>query len=247
NVNFASHRATVEYDPARADTRTLIERIREAGYETADTAEARFYVDDSATMSVAPPKAELAAQRVPGVVAASYNPAIQQVVVEYVPGVADLESVRRAIESPGFHVKEMPPPASEPPELDPEQQARAQEYREILRKLVVAVVLGLPVAIIGMLHLEFPGSRWLQLLLTTPIMIYSGGQFFRGAWGAFRHRAADMNPLIALGTGTAYLYSVVATIWPGAVAGHASHGHGATAAPQPYVYFEAAAVIIALI
>jgi P-type Cu+ transporter len=247
NVNFASHRATVEYDPARTDTRTLIERIREAGYETADTAEARFYVDDSATMSVSPPKGELAARRVPGVVAASYNPASQQVVVEYVPGVADLDSVRRAIESTGFHVRGMPPPAVGAEEADVEQQARVQEDREIIRKLAVAVVLGLPVVIIAMLHLEFPGSHWLQLLLTTPIMFYSGGQFFRGAWGAFRHRAADMNTLIALGTGAAYLYSVVATIWPGAVAGQMTHGPSAPGHPRPYVYFEAAAVIITLI
>jgi Cu+-exporting ATPase len=241
NVNLANHRATCEYDPTRTNTRALIQQIRDAGYDTASTAEARFYVDDSATMSVSPPKAETAARDVPGVVGASYNPATQQVVVEYVPGVADLAAVRRAIESTGFHVREMPAPAGADGEADPEEQARAQEYREILRKLIVAVVLGLPVVVIGMLHLDFPGASWVQLLLTTPIMLYSGGQFFRGAWGAFRHRAADMNTLIALGTGTAYLYSVVATISPGAVAGHGTHG------AAPYVYYEAAAVIIALI
>jgi P-type Cu+ transporter len=241
HVNVANHRATCEYDPTRTDTRALIQQIRDAGYDTASTAEARFYVDDSATMSISPPKAETAARHVPGVVGASYNPASQQVVVEYVPGVADLAAVRRAIESTGFHVREMPPPAGAADEADPEERARAQEYQEILRKLVVAVVLGVPVLVIGMLHLDFPGANWVQLLLTTPIMLYSGGQFFRGAWGAFRHRAADMNTLIALGTGAAYLYSVVATIRPGAVAGHGAHG----AAPD--VYYEAAAVIIALI
>ncbi len=87
-------------------------------------------------------------------------------------------------------------------------------------------------------------------------MFYSGWQFYRGAWAALKHRSADMNTLIAVGTGAAYLYSVAATLFPGffagatgqdpmGMAGHA--GHGATAAPSAPVYFEAASVIIALI
>src|SRR3712207_6192408 len=93
--------------------------------------------------------------------------------------------------------------------------------------------------------------NWLQLALTTPVVFYCGWQFYRGAWAAFRHRAADMNTLIAVGTGTAYLYSVAATIFPrffattavDEMAGMEGMASGATAP----VYFEAASVIIALI
>jgi Cu+-exporting ATPase len=86
-------------------------------------------------------------------------------------------------------------------------------------------------------------------LLTTPVMFYSGRQFFVGAWGALRHRAADMNTLIALGTGAATLFSVVATLWPAAVTSpgaRSSSDHGMQG-PMAPVYFEAAVVIIALI
>ena len=83
----------------------------------------------------------------------------------------------------------------------------------------MAALLSLPVLVIAMSHgrisaLDFAGVNWLQLALTTPVVFYSGWQFYRGAWAAFRHRLADMNTLIAVGTGAAYLYSVAATIAP---------------------------------
>jgi P-type Cu+ transporter len=255
NVNFAAHQATVEYDPARTDTQSLVEVVREAGYGTAGTSETRFYVNDSECMTCPPasrvpaPKLEAAVRAVVGVVEGVYNPATQQVIVQYLPGTADLGAVRRAIESAGYRVEEAPPAGSSGAadgEPDWEQQAREQEYRDIIRRFVVALMFGLPVTVIAMLHLDFPGNHWLQLLLTTPVMFYSGRQFFTGAWGALRHRAADMNTLIALGTGAAYLFSVVSTVFPGAVVAESGHGgtHERVMAP---VYFEAAAVIIALI
>jgi Cu+-exporting ATPase len=124
-------------------------------------------------------------------------------------------------------------------------------YAELKRKFIVAAVLGLPVLIMAMSHgrielLNFPGARWLQFILTTPVVLYSGSQFFKAAWGAARHFAADMNTLIAVGTGAAYLYSVAALVHPSffiASMGAASAGH----AIEPPLYFEAAAVITALI
>ena len=87
------------------------------------------------------------------------------------------------------------------------------------KKFWIAAILSLPVLLIAMSHgripaLDFPGVTWVQLLLTTPVVFYSGAQFYRGAWAALRHRAADMNTLIAIGTGAAYLYSVAATLAP---------------------------------
>src|SRR3712207_1773417 len=94
--------------------------------------------------------------------------------------------------------------------------------------------------------------NWLQLALTTPVVLYCGGQFYRGAWAAFRHRAADMNTLIAVGTGAAYLYSVAATIAPSFFAAAIGNDPmagmaGTVETPMAPVYFEAAGVIIALI
>jgi Cu+-exporting ATPase len=126
-------------------------------------------------------------------------------------------------------------------ERDWEQKAREKEVRQLRKRLFVALLLGVPVSALGMAHLRFAGSDWLQLLLTTPVLFYSGNQFFRGAWSAAKHGAADMNTLVALGTGAAYLFSVVATVAPGLVSAHAAQGEMAP------VYFEAAAIIIALL
>jgi len=249
-VNFATRRATVEYDPQQTDTRALVGTIRDAGYDTAATSEARFYLNDSECMTGAVTKPEEILRALPGIVQGVYDPTSQQVIVEYLPGVADLQAVRESLVSAGYRIKDAP--ASGGAEVttegkDWEQEARAQEYRDITRRFQVALLFGLPVTVVAMLHLDFPGNHWLQLFLTTPVMVYSGRQFFTAAWGALRHRAADMNTLIALGTGAAYVFSVVATLFPQAVtsAAHpAGQGHDGPMVP---VYFEAAAVIIALI
>ncbi|HSO76143.1 MAG TPA: heavy metal translocating P-type ATPase, partial [Blastocatellia bacterium] len=133
-----------------------------------------------------------------------------------------------------------------------EDTAQDAEYRALLRRFVVAAALSFPVLVIAMSHgriaaLNFPGVNWLQLALTTPVVFYSGWPFYRGAWAAFRHRFADMNTLIALGTGAAYLYSVAATVVPSFFARDSSHAGMAGMAGDVPVYFEAAGVIIALI
>ncbi len=250
NVNFANHRATVEYDPAETGTRALASVIRDAGYGTADAAEARFRVNDSECMTCTTPKLESAVGAVPGVLKATYNTASQQVVVEYLPQVADLEAIRRAIVSTGYRVEDMPPTGGgSAAEADPERQAREAEYRSILRRFLVAAALSLPLlvgAMGEMVGLSVPAwlqSPLLMLVLCTPFMLYAGSQFFTAAWGALRHRAADMNTLIALGTGAAYLFSVAVTLWPQSVMPPGPHGGG----HGPPVYFEAAAVIITLI
>ena len=109
---------------------------------------------------------------------------------------------------------------------------------DLLGRLLMPLALRLDAALGGRLALD---PRWLKLglaLLTLPVMAWSGQQFYRGAWAGFRHRTADMNTLIAVGTGAAFLYSLVATLAPGVF----------TRAGLPAdVYYEAVSAIIALI
>lgn len=142
----------------------------------------------------------------------------------------------------------------------------AAETRRLLTKTIVGAVLSLPVLVIAMSHgkiaaLNVPWINWLQLVLTTPVMVWCGAQFFRSAWKGLRHFSANMDTLVAMGTGAAYLYSIAATIWPtffaragggvgaggggGASAAHATGSMGDM--PMVPVYYEAAAVIIVLI
>ena len=133
------------------------------------------------------------------------------------------------------------------------------ETRRLLTKMIVGAALSLPVLVITMSHgkieaFNVPWINWLQLALTTPVMFWCGRQFFRSAWKGLRHFSANMDTLVAMGTGAAYLYSLAATIWPGFFAGvsgaaaNATHTEGAMGgmAMVP-VYYEAAAVIIVLI
>src|SRR5204862_6008575 len=109
----------------------------------------------------------------------------------------------------------------------PEKEAApdAEEARG-RRRFWIAAILTAPELWLGMRH----GAVWLQLALTAPVVLYCGAPFFIAAWKALRHRSGNMNTLISLGTGAAFLYSLVETL---------RGGHE--------VYFEAAAAIVALI
>ncbi len=253
-VNYATSRATVEYDPAKTGLRHLIDRVKDVGYDTAATTHVEFVVDDSARPSGSSAPLEHEIERIPGVVDAGFNLATMQVRVEYVPGATDPRAIRHAIENFGYRVREIPHGAGSVSAEDSEAGAKRSEYQDLRRKFTIAALLSVPVLVIAMSHgrisfLRGPWTAWLELALTTPVVFYSGAQFYRGAWAAFRHRAADMNTLIAVGTGAAYVYSVLATVLPtifGRAATVMQTGtiHGQTMMP---VYYEAASVIIALI
>ena len=256
-VNFATSRATVEYDPASTGVRELIAVVKDVGYGTAGTARVDFIVDDSARPSGSAQPLEDHLRRQPGVVEASFNLGTSAVRVEYLPGATDAATLRRAMEEFGYQVRATPASGGDPAAEDSEAAARLAEYRGLRSKFWIAAALSLPVLLIAMSHgriglLNAPWIPWLQLALTTPVVFYCGSQFYRGAWAAFRHRAADMNTLIAIGTGVAYLYSVAATVTPdlfAAATGRSAMAGmpGAADRPMVPVYYEAASVIIALI
>ena len=183
-------------------------------------------------------------KRKPGVVSASVNFATERASVTFDPALTDVSGIAGAITGAGYGVV-MPPPVTQESgaddDTDPLADAHAKDYAHLLRRFVVAAVLSAPVLVLSMAHgaISFRGMEWVQLSLTAPVVLYSGAGFFRSAWAALKHGAADMNSLIALGTGTAFAYSVAATVFPRFFAtGHHS---------MPPVYFEAAAVIIALV
>jgi Cu+-exporting ATPase len=172
-----------------------------------------------------------------GVEEASVNLATERAMVRFDPSITQVDRIIDTIRSAGYDAV-LPVASGE----DAHSRARREEYSRLQRKFWIALVLAFPVIAIAMAHgriavLDFPGARWIQLYLTTPVVFYCGAQFYRGAWSALRHRAADMNTLIALGTGSAYLYSLGVLL----TGGRDVHGM-----PAP-VYFEAAAAIIALI
>jgi Cu+-exporting ATPase len=173
------------------------------------------------------------------------NLATETARVRLVPA-AEVADLTAAVERAGFQARVVGDAARA--EADREA-ARKAEIRSLRRRWITAFVLWLPFGAFEMaphllmlagVHLHGwpilpPG---LQLLLATPILAYSGRHFFVGAWKGLKHRSADMNTLIATGTGAAYAYSAVATVAPDVFR---------RAGIEPHVYFEAAATIVTLI
>jgi P-type Cu+ transporter len=125
------------------------------------------------------------------------------------------------------------------------------EERDLRRRLGVAALLTFPVFLLAMAHL-FPGighdhwinggiSRWMQAILSTPVVLWAGAPFFRRGWVSLRTGHWNMWTLISIGVGAAYLYSVVAILFP-SIFPASMRTHGGVA-----LYFEAAAVIIVLV
>jgi Cu+-exporting ATPase len=167
----------------------------------------------------------------PGVNSAHVNFATSTATVEFDPAHAAVRNLVDAIEELGYGVLQ-PETAGE----DAEEQAREREYAALKRRLWLAAAFAVPVVALGMapglMHLA-PLNRmtsWIQLAFTAPVVFYAGAPFYKGAWAALRHRSANMNTLIALGTGAAFLYSLAVTV---------RGGHE--------VYYEAAATIVTLI
>jgi Cu+-exporting ATPase len=252
SVNFATGRATVNYKPEKTGAANLIETIKKVGYDVAGTQTVEFVVDDSARPSGSSAQLENYLAKGSGVVRANFNLATAAVAVEYLPDAGGVKAIRAAIEDFGYRVREVS--GSGETAEDSIEAAHNAEYADLKRKFWIAAVLSLPVLVIAMSHgaiefLNFAGVNWLQLVLTIPVVFYCGRQFYLGAWAAYRHRAADMNTLIATGTGAAFIYSILATVFPSffAAANQTMTMPGMETMANVPVYFEAASVIIALI
>jgi Cu+-exporting ATPase len=265
-VNFGTEKATVAYDPEKEDAASLVGLIRDAGYE-ARTAVVAFDVAGLEwAVSGEPVERELLA--LPGVVSAVVNLASGQARVELLPEVVQAEDLARAVERSGYRVAvpvDVGDPV-ERERLSRERERRSLTGRFALAAVVAALsmVLSMPLMMVDSAageaelfnRLMMPvvhavltalpwlatippaAIRWVLLLLTVPVLAWSGRAFFRGAYSGLLHGTADMNTLIAVGTGAAFTYSTIVTVVPGVFtrAGLAAD-----------VYFEAVSMIIALI
>ena len=230
NVNLATEKASVEYDPARAGAGALLRAVEDAGYGV-ERRESSFGVTGMSCASCVA-SVEKTLRSVPGVVGASVNLAAERATVEYLAGTVRTGDLQGSIEGAGYGVVRE--------EEGPAEDVRALEYGRLRRRFFVAAALTVLVvagSLPMMLGVEVPG-RWLPfvlLALATPVQFWAGWRFYAGAWGALGHGRANMNTLVAVGTSAAYLYSAVATLAPWFFGGMAD------------VYFDVSALIITLV
>ena len=118
------------------------------------------------------------------------------------------------------------------------ERMNRERYRDLKRRAFWAVVLAIPVVVIGMFFMDMPYGGAIMALLSAPVVFWLGRGFFVNAWQQLRHRSATMDTLVALSTGIAYLFSLFNLVFP---------EFWLSRGVEPHVYFEAAAVIIAFI
>ena len=228
DVSFASEKASVEYDPSKVDLAEIAKTISELGYKVA-TKKSIFPVSGMTCASCVS-RVESALSGVAGVVSANVNLASEKATIEYLEG-TDVADMRRAVEEAGYGL------GAEATTLEDVTTAAQREIRALRNRVIFAGVLAAVIMVLSLMP-GFPWKPYLLWALATPVQFWTGWRFYRGAWGALRHRTADMNTLIAVGTSAAYLYSVTAVLFPGLFA---------TAGIEPGLYFDTASVIIALI
>jgi Cu+-exporting ATPase len=193
-------------------------------------------------------RVETALLAAPGVGHADVNLVLRRATVSYSPSETTPDAIASVIEKTGYQtVRPEPAPVVSSPAPSPtaEADADAREVRELRRSFVVAAALTVPLLVLAMSHglipqAESTAGRWLQFALATPVVFGPGLRFFRLAFVALRHRTADMNTLVALGAGAAWLASTATLLAPGLFA-HAEHDH------PPHLYFEASAAILTFV
>ncbi|MGD1942649.1 MAG: heavy metal translocating P-type ATPase, partial [Leptolyngbyaceae cyanobacterium] len=183
---------------------------------------------------------------VPGVTTGSVNFGAEQAAVTYDAQQTSVGKIRAAITAAGYGAQAATDDVLAPA-ADAEQRERTAADRQLRRKVIFSgaisalLVIGSVPAMTGLMIPGWPmwlHNAWLQLVLTTPVMVWAGSSFFLNAGKAFKRHTATMDTLVAIGTGTAFLYSLWPTLYPQWFVAQGL---------QPDVYFEAAAVIIALL
>jgi Cu+-exporting ATPase len=264
-VNLATERASVRYDSAQTSPETLIERVRDAGYDVA-TAELELPITGMTCASCVR-NVERALHKAPGILDVQVNLATEKARVRYLPGMARRADLVKAVEDAGYGVLDVAD-AAQP--QDAERAARQAETDRQRRLVMIGAAFTLPLFVLSMsrdivmaaympgmtmAEMSLPGmaeahgvpdalrfllwSGWPLIfgLLAAPVQWLLGRQYVRGAWKAARNGTANMDTLIAIGSNAAFFYSVAVLI--GMAAGLPAVGE--------HVYFETAAVILTLI
>ncbi len=257
SVDLHSQSALVTFDAFSTDRSAMEGVIASVGYaprKPGDTAgpQTAGPVPDSAARSVHPPPpvpssrrlaiegltcascvqaVERASLEVSGVSSCNVSLADGSAEVRFDPTRASLDDVIRAIRSKGYGAREVSVA------VDP--VGHGPQSTQAWRRVAVSAAFTTPVLVLAMSHgsIAFDSSHWVQLALTLPVVVYGGTPFYTAAWKAACHGRSDMNTLVAVGTGAAFVYSVAATAAPAWV----------SPGIAPEVYFETSAAILTIV
>lgn len=216
-VNLATERATVKYEPNGTNPMALVEAVRDSGYEV--SLEETSLPIEGMTCASCVSHIERALKGVDGVIAATVNLATSKASVTFIPGMASLADLKHAVTDAGYDVLEAPDEAAE----SDEQEGDREQQKMDAARFRMWVAWGFTVPIILWMFTEmFFGIIWPNqtvydlgmILLAAPVLLWVGRKTYTGAWAAVRHGYANMDTLIALGTGASLLTGPATFFFP---------------------------------
>ena len=233
NVNFATEQAAISFESDKIQIKDVVEKIHDAGYGVAK-ATVEFPLTGMSSANSAMTIERSLKRQVPGVVDASVSFAADRASVEYIPTITTIDDMVAAIEEAGYG-------AIRPDEsLEDEDAARKAEIRNQTRGFLVGVLFTAPLLFLSVgrdfglfgLWSHAAWVNWLFLVLATPVQFYTGWGYYAGGWRSLKHRSANVDVLVAMGSSVAYFYSLSLLLYPPL---------------GEHVYFGISAVIITLI
>lgn len=231
-VELNNHRAVIETDDPDHAIADAVNAIRSVGYGVG-TIRKTLPVTGMSCASCAA-SAETTLKHQPGVVSSAVNFASNSATIEYVPGIGHTEDFKKALQSAGYDLV-----IDETEEAKDNLETLQQQHARRLRSnTILSIAFSIPLVAIGMFFMHMPYACYIMWALATPVVLVFGRQFFINAWKQLRHRSANMDTLVAMSTGAAYIFSVFNTVYP---------QFWSSRGLEANVYFEAAAVVIAFI
>ncbi|MGU3376407.1 heavy metal translocating P-type ATPase [Chryseobacterium sp. M5A1_1a] len=230
-VEINNHRAAITVKDTET-VRKAVEAIKDLGYGV-PTVKNSFPVLGMTCASCAG-SAESIVKFEPGVIDASVNYATGNLTVEYLPNMTDATKLQKAVQGVGYDLLIV----EEAKQQESLETIHAEKFRKLKNKTIWAVILSIPVVTIGMFFMDMHYGNEIMWFFSTPVVLWLGKDFFINAWKQAKHRSANMDTLVALSTGIAYIFSVFNMLFMDFWHQRGLHAH---------VYFEAAAVVIAFI
>ncbi len=231
-VELNNKRAVITSNDELETVPKAVKAIRDVGYDV-DTIKKSFPVLNMTCASCASSTQSILENQ-PGVINVAVNYANATALVEYIPTITGPDKLKAALQSIGYDLM-----------IDESEEAKdaledlhKKKFQILKNKTIGAIVISIPIVAIGMFFRNIPYANYIMWALATPVLALFGQQFFVNAWKQAKHRSANMDTLVALSTGVAYLFSVFNTLFP---------SYWQSKGLQAHVYFEAAAVVIAFI
>lgn len=230
-VELNNQRAIIEVDDPEVLGKA-VQKIKDLGYGV--TSVKRSFPAVNMSCASCAVNVENIAKMTDGVISASVNFATGQLSVEYLPNITDAQKIQKAVQDIGYDLVV----EEKDDNQDILEDLHNKKYEAIKRKTIWAIIFSIPVFLVGMFFMNIPYANEIMWIFSTPVVLWFGKDFFINAWKQAKHRSANMDTLVALSTGIAYIFSIFNMVFP---------QFWLNRGLEPHVYFEAAAVIIAFI